>query len=230
MSLQKANKASVGFFCLFVFCFVVFSHVEEAKDNISSGDISNCCLMKLSDCTKEPSSAKACSGDFIACLSLHRTACSHVFKFLYKSLAYLKMNAQIGRFRRQRKQECITPCILSISTTHDREDAGWSFFVCCWSELFLAKPMAFSTSPVLQKVRQRGEGCRTKGTDFSLIYHQMLTVFAEWTVPQWTALILCLMSCRVLSVFLFSPFLDPALRNSSYIDVNLGSLTYQALW
>lgn len=79
--------------------------------------------MELSDCTKEPFPAKACPGDFIARLSLRRTACSRVFKFLYKALAYLKVNAQLGRFRRQRKQEFITPCVPSISTTHGGEYA-----------------------------------------------------------------------------------------------------------
>lgn len=51
------------------------------------------------------------------------------------------MNAQLGRLRRQRKQECIARGILSIATAHDGECA--ELFICCRSELFLAKPTAF---------------------------------------------------------------------------------------
>lgn len=181
--------------------------------------------MKLSDCTKEPFSAKACSGDFSACLSLHRTACSHVSRFLYQSLAYLKMNAQTGRFRGQRNKSA-SPRLFHPSLQHMMENM-LSFLICCGAELFLDKPLAFFTSPVIQKARQRGEGCSMKGSNFSVIYCQMHTVhvFAGWTVPQWTALLLCLMACKVWSVFLFPLFLDLGLRNSSYIDVNLGCLT-----
>lgn len=64
------------------------------------------------------------------------------------------MNAQLGRFRRQRKQERIIHGLPSISTTHDGERA--EFFVCCGSELFLAKPTAFFAGAVLQKRRWTG--------------------------------------------------------------------------
>lgn len=104
--------------------------------------------------------------------------------------------------------------------------------ICRASEQFLAKSQAFFTGPVLQEVMQRGEGCSMKGSNFSPIYCQMHTVhvFAGRAVPQWTALLRCVMVCRVLRVFLFSLFLDPDLRNSSCIDIYLGSLIYQALW
>lgn len=104
--------------------------------------------------------------------------------------------------------------------------------ICRASKQFLAKPQALFTGPVLQEVMQREEGCSMKGSNFSPIYCQMHTVhvFAGRAVPQWTALLRCLMACRVLRVFLFSLFLDLDLRNSSCIDIYVGSLIYQALW
>lgn len=60
---------------------------------------------------------------------------------MLRLLVYLKMNAHLGRLRRQRKQECIAHGIPSIATTHDGECA--ELFLCCGLELFLAKPTVF---------------------------------------------------------------------------------------
>lgn len=112
-----------------------------------------------------------------------------------------------------RESKSASPYVFHPALPHVMENM-LSFFICCGSEPFLAKPMAFFTGPVLQKVRQRGEGCSMKGSYFSLIYCQCTHVFAGWTVPQWTALLLHLMAWRVL--FLFSLFSDLDLGNSSY--------------
>lgn len=116
------------------------------------------------------------------CLSLSGTARSHVFQFLCRSQAYLKMSAQLGSCRRQGKQECITHGLLSISTSQDRgclefcslcitPTFCWTSLLSsrpapvsvrgmhrqhCWGAVSPHEPTAFLAGAVLQKARWKG--------------------------------------------------------------------------
>lgn len=120
--------------------------------------------------------------------------------------------------------------MYSIYLYHTWWRICWVFLFAPDQNYFLLKQSHSSQVLWSKGFKKQGRGERgVAWSNFSLIHCKVHTVhvFAGWTDPQWTALLLWLMACRVLSVVLFSLFLGLDLKNSSYINVNLGSLVLQ---